>query len=97
MDFEVCYWRKCWNIRSLILNCLDAGDEDYEIKITRDDIPKIISVLKSLNANNWRDSGSSIWDWSDQKHHIKRHIKYLKYLYELMGKHDLDVYFYDSY
>lgn len=97
-DFEVCYWRKCWNVRHLIFDCLSSDeDENYEYKIERDDISKIISILKSLNENNWRDDGGSIWDWSDQKHHIKHHIKNLKYLHRLMGKYDLDVYFYDSY
>ena len=38
-DFEVCYWRKCWNIRHLILDCLSSGeDENYEFKIKRDEI-----------------------------------------------------------
>lgn len=96
-DFEVLYYRKCYNVRNLILRCLGAGEEDYEIPVKREDIPNIIAALKSLNKKNWEDCGSSIWDWEDQEPYIKRHIKNLKYLYKLMGKHDLDVYFYDSY
>ena len=96
-DFEIAYYRKCWNIRSLILRCLSAGEEDYEIAVKREEIPKLIDILKSLNEDNWEDEGSSIWEYKEQKPHIKQHIKNLKYLYRLMGKYDLDVYFYDSY
>ena len=96
-DFEVAYWRKCWNVRGLILECLAGGDNDYELPVKREYIPNIIAALKSLNEENWEDEGSSIWTWEEQKPHIKRYIKNLEYLYRLMGKHELDVYFYDSY
>ena len=96
-DFDVCYWRKCWNVRGLIFDCLEDGEDNLGALIKREDIPKIIDALKSLNDENWEDKGSSIWTWEEQKPHIERYIQNLKYLYELMGEHDLDVYFYDSY
>ena len=97
-DFEIAYWRKCWNVRSRIIWCLGCGEDDGCTTIQRDDIPKIISELQSFNAKNWNeDSWGSIWDWDEQKPHMKRYIKNLKYLYRLMSKYDLDVYFYDSY
>ena len=96
-DFEICYWRKCWNIRSLIFGCIGSCDNDGEVPIKREDIPKIIDILKSLNSKNWEDEGGSIWTYEEQKPHIKQQIKDLKKVYRLMGKHNLDVYFYDSY
>ena len=96
-DFDISYWRKCWNIRYLILKCLSAGNQEYEVVIKREDIPKIIDALKSLNADNWTDYGGSIWEWEDYEECNEWHIKDLEYLYELMGEYDLDVYFYDSY
>ena len=96
-DFEVLYYRKCWNIRSLIAECIGGIYDNGETPVEREHIPKIIAALKSLNTKNWMDYGGSIWEWKEQKPHIKRHIKNLKYLYRLIGKYDLDVYFYDSY
>ena len=97
-DFEVAYWRKCWNVRHIIAMCLDNFEDNGYTPIQREDLPKIISELQSFNAKNWNeDSWGSIWEWDEQEPHMKRYIKSLKYLYRLMGKYDLDVYFYDSY
>ena len=95
-DFKICYWRKCWNIRSLIFDCIGNCDNTIT-PIQREDIPKIIKVLKSLNDENWYNEGDSIWTYEEQEPHIKRQIKNLKKVYKLMGKYDLEVYFYDSY
>lgn len=96
-DFEVAYWRKCWNIRHLIFSCIGGCDNNGIVPIKHDDIPNIIDTLKSLNVNNWENYGSSIWEFEEQEPHNKRYIENLEYLYELMGQYDLDVYFYDSY
>lgn len=95
-NFEVAYWRKCWNVRNMILRLLPAGESEWKFPITREDIPEIIDALKSLNAETW-DEGMSIWSWDEQESLIEQYIENLEYLYELMGEHDLDVYFYDSY
>lgn len=95
-NFEVAYWRKCWNVRNMILRLLPEGESGWKFPITREDIPKIIDALKSLNAETW-DEDMSIWSWDEQEPLIEQHIENLEYLYELMGEHDLDVYFYDSY
>ena len=96
-DFEVLYYRKCWNLRGIIADAIGGIYDNLETPVEREHIPKIISALKSVNEKNWEDEGGSIWEYKEQKPHIKRHIKNLKYLYRLMGKYDLDVYFYDSY
>lgn len=96
-DFEVAYFRKCWNVRYLISACLGGIEDNGYTTVKREHIPDIIAALKSLNADNWTDEGSSIWTWEEQEPHIERYIENLEYLYELMGEHDLDVYFYDSY
>lgn len=97
LDFEIAYWRKCWNIRHIILECLVVNEDSCEALINRKDIPAIIMALKSLNAENWEYYGSSIWSWGEQKPFIRKYIKNLQYLYKIMDKYDLDVYFYDSY
>jgi hypothetical protein len=95
-DFEVAYWRKCWNVRNLILRLLPIGESEWEFPITREDVSKIIDTLNSLNAETW-DEDMSIWTWDEQEPHMQRYINNLEYLYELIENHDLDVYFYDSY
>ena len=101
-DFEVTYWRKCWNIRNDIL-CILAKrfSDEYEVTLSTDDIDSIIELLQSYNAENWEESGSSIWEWDDVEwpysEKIKQDIENLKLLRSLMNKYDLEVYFYDSY
>jgi hypothetical protein len=95
-DFELAYFRKCWNVRSLIADGIGGIEDNGTTDLTRDDVQKIIEVLKSLNEKNW-DEDHSIWTWEEQKPYIKRYIENLEYVYELIGTYDLDVYFYDSY
>ena len=102
-NFEICYWRKCWNVRSKIIFALmcEYNDNRESGLLTIDDIQNIIDVLKSFNSKNWQEDGESIWDWDDEDYpysrKIKQDIKNLKYLIKLMKKYDLEVYFYDSY
>jgi hypothetical protein len=102
-NFEVCYWRKCWNIRNDIF-CLGIGnDESYSNNLTKENIEQIIELLQSYNSDNWTDGGSCIWEWEDDEdgwsysEHIKHDIESLKLLRDLMDKYELEVYFYDSY
>lgn len=96
-DFEVAYFRKCYNIRNLIFNHLDYADDNGITPLDVNDIGVIIEVLKSLNTLNWDDEGGSIWTYEEQEPFIQQAIKNLTYLQELMADYDLDVYFYDSY
>ena len=101
-DFEVCYWRKCYNIRNMIMDVVEsARDNDNSDILTTTDIEKIIHGLQSFNSANWQENGGSIWDWDDEEYpyseKIQRDIENLKNLQTLMEKYDLEVYFYDSY
>ena len=101
-DFEVTYWRKCWNIRNDLMDLGIGYDEGY-YSMTVEDIEKAIELLKSYNDDNWTDGGSCIWEFTSDEdgwsysEHIKQDIESLKLLRQLMDKYDLDVYFYDSY
>ena len=97
--YELCYYRKCWNIRRLILSDVLKwrGSYQYEIPLTADHIKEIIKVLSGLNKKNWNDAGISIWEFGEQRDHIKRHIKALRTLLKVMRKYEIDVWFYDSY
>ena len=101
LDYDICYWRKCWNVRNDILDIIQTGEnEEYHYELTVRDIEIIITILKSYNSKNW-DYGSwsdSIWTWKEHKKINRRHIRNLKTLVKLMKKHPyLEVYFYDSY
>lgn len=101
-DFEICYWRKCYNIRNMIMDVVEsARDNDNSDILTTTDIEKIIHGLQSFNSANWQENGGSIWDWDDEEYpyseKIQCDIENLKNLQTLMEKYDLEVYFYDSY
>lgn len=97
-EYDVCTWRKCWNIRNEILYIINHRfDEEYEFCLDVEDVEQIIEFLSSLNADTWTDSGSSIWDWDEMEEHIQQDIENLNVLVELMQEYDLDVKFYDSY
>ena len=101
-NFEICYYRKCWNVRSMIFDVIKgAHDNGISDPLTTEDIDNIILGLQSFNADNWQDNGGSIWDWDDEEYpyseKIQRDIESLKRLREVMDKCNLEVYFYDSY
>ena len=97
-EFEICYYRKCWNLRYLIMDATtECFNEHYELPIKHKEIKEIIKSFKSLNEHNWEDEGSSIWAFEEMEEAIKRDIKILKRLYFLMFFLDLQPYFIDSY
>lgn len=99
-DFEICYYRKAWNIRYDLFDLGIGRDEGYYF-MTKDDVEKMIALLQSYNANNFTENGSCLWAWDDEDYpyseKIKQDIENLKTLRELMDKYKLEVYFYDSY
>lgn len=98
---EICYWRKCWNIRNKIFKIIGKypnEDEKYKYSLSLDNVVDIYYMLKDLNKKNWFDGGGSIWDWEDIKKSIKGNIKALNKLIKRMKKEpNLEVIFYDSY
>ena len=93
---DICYWRKCWNIRGMIFS-LFGGAEAYRSDLTRDDILFIRDEIKYMLAHpdEWH---GSIWEFSEIESTLKRDSRNLLILYLLMGvKKGLQPYFYDSY
>lgn len=99
-DFEVAYYRKCWNIRYDLFD-LGIGYNEGYYSMTKQDVETMIELLQSYNAENFTDNGTCIWDWDDEEwpysEKIQRDIENLKILRVLMDKYELEVYFYDSY
>ena len=95
---DICYWRKCWNIRREILSILQHPEGDGRFDIARDDVLEIRDALRHyLNYPRDWDYGT-IWDFSEIEGALKRDSRNLLILYLLMGvKRGLQPYFYDSY
>ena len=97
-DFEICYWRKCWNVRGAIFDVADPKPMNNCVcQLTKEEIDRIIVALGGFNADNWNDDLGSIWSWEDVEDKLKNDIENLKYLRPLMDKYDLEVIFVDSY
>lgn len=99
-DYEVLYWRKCWNVRAEILSYLEASDDEYEWTLSLMDLQDICKILKKLyTKENW-DEGGSIWSWDEIKKNYPANLKYarkvLKWL-ETKPEGSYELYFYDSY
>lgn len=100
-EFEAAYFRKCWNIRSLIFDVINRSYnhslDEWTFPVKQKEIKQIIKSLKSLNEDNWEDEGGCIWTFEEMREHLKADIRRLTVLYLLMFFLDLEVYFYDSY
>lgn len=99
-DYEVLYWRKCWNVRAEILSYLRADSDEYQWTLTLVQLKDIFKILNSLYVwHNW-DSSQSIWTWDEIGETYKKNLKYarkvLKWL-ETKPKDSYQLYFYDSY
>ena len=99
-EVEVCYWRKCWNIRREILEVLHAGDEGGKYTIDIEDIKPIIKRLyKFLDKETWEnDDDGSIWEFEEFRESLLWSILNLSWLYYYKIEHPkIEIYFYDSY
>lgn len=97
-DFEVCYWRKCWNVYHDLENSVFRKmiDNDSYTPMGIDDLKRTISLLKSYNSVTWGDD--TIWTWAEHRRTNSRHIKNLKHLIKLMRKDpEIQPYLYISY
>lgn len=97
-DLEVAYWRKCWNVRDVIMDVLHVSqDNDSQTAMTVEDVDAVITALCKINKKNWLDHGSTIWEWKEFKGIQRRNIRNLRRLRHMMRKNDnIEVYFYDS-
>lgn len=95
---EICYWRKCWNVRAEIFDIIGHECEVYEYPLSLDNVVDVYYRLKTFNRRNWTENEHSIWSWNEAKRGIKEDIHQLKKLIKRMKKEpDIEVYFYDSY
>lgn len=102
---DICYWRKCWGIRSAILNVLDPeGKREAEIlwgyyPIEVEDIPAIIRALKPFFSKEyWKENADSIWEFDEIFESLLDNVIKLEKLKEYLEENkDASCVFYDSY
>lgn len=101
-DIEVAYWRKCWNVRRMILGVLHAPSDQYDFKIDPEDLNVIIRKMsRFFDREVWEDDedGGSIWTFDEAfEGTLLSNLFNLKWLLEYWKEHpEIEVYFYDSY
>ena len=103
-EYDVCYWRKCGEIRHDILEILheERDDDGTYIIETAEQILQIRDALVHylLKPEDWGNSISSIWSMDEYAPHLARDIMNLGWLANYMKEHEgekLIVEFYDSY
>jgi hypothetical protein len=96
---EICYWRKCWGIRSKIRTILRMKEDEFEHEVEEDDIPALVRALEVfLDEEYWDQFADSIWSYNEYKPHLLEQIKNLLWLREYLKEHlNVKCYFYDSY
>lgn len=95
--YEICYWRKCWELRRRILNILGEKDNQNSYTLTPVQVKRIRRVLKQyLNSPTlWEEN---FWMWKEIKPTIRRGVRNLYWLELYMKKHkEAEVFFYDSF
>ncbi len=101
-DYEICYWRKCWNIRNKVAYTFDLP-RDYVQKydLSIGDVKQIWHIINELNSPHlWENEGGSIWTYKEIKDHLNNDLLALEWLIFFMRTHkeeDYMVEFYDSY
>ena len=100
--YELCYWRKCWNVRCEIGRALEAQNMEYVAKawLTIADVKNIWRAIQRLYSKRAWESGESIWTWNEIKDQLARDLLMLEWLIFFMRQHDEKDYmveFYDSY
>lgn len=99
IEYEICYWRKCWNIRSMIFQMMNkdsnAMSDDYELSI--ESLKKIrIGIYQLIcNPDLW---DGSIWTFEEMLPHLAQDLVNLSWLIDYL-RNDTTAYacFYDSY
>lgn len=96
---EICYWRKCYGLRDLIIKNLQLSNDRVTYTLFYKDVNTIIDILISLtqSEDDWKYA-DSIWEYDEYLTNMCNCILRLKWLKEYWKTHPgIQVIFYDSY
>lgn len=99
-EYDILYWRKCWNIRRAILRYLGEKSGECYYDLTLEDLHNIINIVKKLcTRKNW-DETDSIWTYDEIKRNYKYNLRMARKTLRWLKKkpeNSYSLYFYDSY
>ena len=98
-ELEVAYWRKCWGIRSAIMDVLHMKDDEYQHPVEAEDCPAIRRALVNfLKPDYWDENADSIWEYEEMYETMLDILLNLKWLEKRLNANpEESAYFYDSY
>lgn len=100
-SYEICYWRKCWNIRREVQHAIGAPADDVnKFGLDIAEVKNIWHAINELNSETaW--GNDSIWSYEEIKDHLDRDLNAIEWLIWFMRQYEDDeswvVEFYDSY
>lgn len=103
-DYEVFYWRKCWNVRNKILESFLQARDGESCDLSLDDLNRLCALLEEMYDpaiwdEAWND-GLTIWNAEEILDHYQETLAVAKELCkELLTKPEgsYRLFFYDSY
>lgn len=102
--YDLCYWRKCYNIRKIIFDIIEEdsgiGGDIYELE--NNHINKLIEAEISYlcNPSKWEEDysyGKTIWEFNSILGHLAQDIATLSWVLEYKENNNIKLIFYDSY
>ena len=92
-----CYWRRCWCLRNDIFRfVLKEEEEKYDYKLTTENIINIRKTIGNFfKYPYWWNNAD--WSWKEVRWILRKDYIRLLWLERYMKKHNVEVYFYDSY
>lgn len=99
IEYDVCYWRKCWNIRHEVLSIIGrdtTGSNDFELNSKQ--IKEIRDTLLQMlcYGEDWDDG--SIWTFEEMIPRLAQDAVDLTWLLKYLEEDKTAyAYFYDSY
>ena len=106
--YELLYWRKCWNIRDVIMNHLEnnhittCDDCSYDMAMPLNVLESLITDIlpDCYSPTWWKENGDSIWTFDEICAPYYRDLLKAIRLVERLRDVDpsaYEIYFYDSY
>ena len=74
-EFEIAYWRKCWNFRNDVMAYFDSSSEEYAYPMTVDDLDGIDRIISEQIENKVSEM---IWDKKETKSIHKANRKMIR-------------------
>ena len=98
-DIELCYWRKCWNIRDAFSNAADVWGECVDFEIDADMALVLAETLQPFLKEDYYNEyePESIWTYEEALDNNMSAYANLLWLHQYLQKHpEIKVEFYDS-